>query len=34
LGGRFLTDRDKQKTTKRLICRLRDLGVTLDVKAA
>ena len=34
LGGRFFTDRDKQETTKRLLRRLRDLGVEVEVKAA
>jgi transposase len=34
LGGRFFTERDKQETTKRLLRRLRDLGVEVDVKAA
>jgi transposase len=34
LGGRFFTERDKQETTKRLLRRLRDLGVEVEVKAA
>lgn len=34
LGGRFFTQRDKQETTKRLLRRLRDLGVEVEVKAA
>lgn len=34
LGGRYLTDRAKQETTKRLIRRLHDLGVVVEVKAA
>jgi transposase len=34
LGGRHFTDRDKHETTKRLLRRLRDLGVEVDVKAA
>lgn len=34
LGGRFLTERDKQETTKRLLRRLRNLGVNVEVKAA
>jgi transposase len=33
-GGRYFTERDKQETTKRLIRRLRDLGVVVEVKAA
>jgi transposase len=34
LGGRYSTDRDRQETTKRLLRRLRDLGVTVEVKVA
>ena len=34
LGGRFFNDRDKTETTKRLLRRLRELGVTVEVKAA
>jgi transposase len=34
LGSRYFTDRDKQETTKRLLRRLRDLGVQVEVKAA
>lgn len=34
LGGRFFTERDKQETTKRLLRRLRDLGVEVEIKAA
>lgn len=34
LGGRFFTERDKAETTKRLLRRLRDLGVEVEVKAA
>ena len=34
LGGRYFTDRDKQETTQRLLRRLRDLGVQVEVKAA
>jgi transposase len=34
LGGHYFTARDKQETTKRLISRLRDLGVTVEVKVA
>lgn len=34
LGGRYFTDRDKHETTKRLLRRLRDLGVEVEVKAA
>jgi transposase len=34
LGGRYFTDRDKQETTKRLLRRLRDLGVQVEVTAA
>jgi transposase len=34
LGGRYFTERDKRETTKRLLRRLRDLGVVVEVKAA
>ena len=34
LGGRHFTDRDKRETTKRLLRRLRDLGLEVEVKAA
>jgi transposase len=34
LGGRYFVDRDKQQLTKRLLRRLRDLGVVVEVKAA
>jgi transposase len=34
LGPRYFTDRDKTHLTKRLLQRLRDLGVTVEVKAA
>ena len=34
LGGRHFTERDKHETTKRLIHRLRDLGVVVEVKVA
>lgn len=34
LGGRFFTERDKRETTRRLLRRLRDLGVEVEVKAA
>jgi transposase len=34
LGGRYFTDRAKHETTKRLLRRLRDLGVEVEVKAA
>jgi transposase len=34
LGGGHFTERDKQETTKRLLRRLRDLGVEVEVKAA
>jgi transposase len=33
-GSRYFTERDKQETTKRLLRRLRDLGVVVEVKAA
>jgi transposase len=33
-GGRFFSDRDKAETTRRLLRRLRDLGVEVEVKAA
>lgn len=34
LGGRHFTERDKHETTRRLLRRLRDLGVEVEVKAA
>ncbi len=34
LGGRHFTEHDKRETTKRLLRRLRDLGVVVEVKAA
>lgn len=34
LGGRYFTERDKRETTKRLLRRLRDLGVVVEVNAA
>jgi len=34
LGGRYLADRDKHHVTRRLLRRLRDLGVVVEVKAA
>jgi transposase len=34
LAGGHFTERDKQETTKRLLRRLRDLGVEVEVKAA
>jgi transposase len=34
LGGRYYTDRDKQETTKRLLRRLRELGVEVEIRAA
>lgn len=34
LRGRCLTDRDRQETTKRLLRRLRDLGLTVEVRLA
>ena len=34
LGGRYFVDRDKDHLTKRLLQRLRDLGVVVEVKAA
>ena len=34
LGGRYFEDRNKQQTTDRLIRRLRDLGVSVEIKAA
>ena len=34
LGGRYLEDRDKQRITQRLLRRLHDLGVQVEVKAA
>jgi len=34
LGGRYLADRDKHGVTRRLVRRLKDLGVEVEVKAA
>ena len=34
LGGRYLDDRDKYRITQRLLRRLHDLGVEVDVEAA
>jgi transposase len=34
LGGRYFVERDKQRLTKSLLRRLRDLGVVVEVKAA
>ena len=34
LGGRYLTDRDTHRVTQRLIRRLHDLGVVVEVKPA
>jgi transposase len=34
LGGRYFTERDKQETTRRLLRRLRELGVVVEVKVA
>lgn len=34
LGGRYYTQRDKEETAKRLLRRLRDLGIEVAVKAA
>jgi transposase len=34
LGGRYFTERDKTEMTNRLLRRLRDLGVTVEIKAA
>ena len=34
LGSRYFADRDKEHLTKRLLQRLRDLGVAVEVKAA
>jgi len=34
LGGRYFVDRDTQQLTKRLLRRLRDLGVVVEVQAA
>ena len=34
LGGRYLADRDKERTTQSLLRRLRNLGVEVEVKAA
>ncbi len=34
LGGRYLANRDKHRVTQRLLRRLHDLGVEVEVKAA
>ncbi len=34
LGGRYLSDRDKHRVTQRLLRRLHNLGVVVEVKAA
>ena len=34
LGGRYLADRDKHRIAQRLLRRLHDLGVEVEVKAA
>jgi transposase len=34
LGARYFTERDKTETANRLLRRLRDLGVTVEIKAA
>lgn len=34
LGGRYLADRDKHHIIRRLLRRLHDLGVAVEVKAA
>lgn len=34
LGGRYLAERDKQRTTRHLLRRLRELGVEVEVKTA
>jgi transposase len=34
IGGRDFEDRDKQQVTDRLLRRLRDLGVSVEIKAA
>ena len=34
LGGRYLADRDKERVKQRLLRRLQDLGVVVEVKAA
>jgi len=34
LGGQYFALRDKDRVTKRLLQRLRDLGVVVEVKAA
>ena len=34
LGARHFEQRDKEQLTKRLLQRLRDLGVAVEVKAA
>ncbi len=34
LGGRYLSDRDKHRAAQRLLRRLHDLGVEVEVNAA
>ena len=34
LGGRYLADRDKERVKQRLLQRLQDLGIVVEVKAA
>ncbi len=34
LGGRYLDDRDEHRITQRLLRRVNDLGVEVEVKAA
>ena len=34
LGDQYFVQRDKERLTKRLLERLRDLGVDVEVKAA
>ena len=34
LGPHYFSHRDKEQVTKRLLQRLRDLGVAVEVKAA
>ncbi len=34
LGHQYFAQRDKEQVTKRLLQRLRDLGVVVEVKAA
>ena len=34
LGSHYFVQRDKEQVTKRLLQRLRDLGVVVEVKAA